>query len=124
MATKKTTAKKAQKPATAKVTKKDAPKPKAKKDAPQAKDKKAKSAGGKQAKRLSQIDAAARVLAEAKEPMNCMAMVNAMQAKGYWASPGGKTPRQTLYASILRDIRKGKDARFVKAARGTFALKK
>jgi len=105
-----------------KAAKKDAPKPKAKKDVPQAKDKKAKSAGGKQAKRLSQIDTAARVLAEAKEPMNCMAMVDAMQAKGYWASPGGKTPQQTLYASILRDIRKGKDARFVKAARGAFAL--
>jgi hypothetical protein len=132
MATKKkTTTKKAAKPNAAKATKKDAPqskakkdapKPKAKTDAPQAKDKKAKSAGGKQAKRLSQIDAAARVLAEAKEPMNCMAMVDAMQAKGYWASPGGKTPQQTLYASILRDIRKGKDARFVKADRGTFAL--
>ena len=49
-------------------------------------------------------------------------MVEAMQAKGYWTSPGGKTPSQTLYASILRDIRKGKDARLVKADRGTFAL--
>ncbi|MFZ5833534.1 MAG: hypothetical protein ACOY3P_25895 [Planctomycetota bacterium] len=26
------------------------------------------------------------------------------------------------YASIIRDIRKGKDARFVKTDRGTFAL--
>lgn len=42
----------------------------------------------------------------------------------YWTSPGGKTPSQTLYASILRDIRKGKGARFVKADRGEFALKK
>jgi len=75
-------------------------------------------------KKLSQIDAAARVLAEAGEPMNCTAMVEAMQAKGLWSSPGGKTPAQTLYASILRDIRKGKDARFVKADRGTVALKK
>jgi hypothetical protein len=39
-------------------------------------------------------------------------------------SPGGKTPSQTLCASILRDIRKGTDARFVKADRGTFALAK
>jgi hypothetical protein len=47
-----------------------------------------------------------------------------MEAKGYWTSPGGKTPSQTLYSSILRDIRKGKEARFVKADRGTFALAK
>ena len=36
--------------------------------------------------------------------MNCKAMVEAMQAKGLWTSPGGKTPEATLYASILRDI--------------------
>ncbi len=74
------------------------------------------------AKKLSQIDAAIRVLAEAKQPMNCKAMVEAMQAKGLWSSPGGKTPEATLYASILRDLRKGKDARFVKKDRGLFAL--
>jgi hypothetical protein len=45
-----------------------------------------------------------------------------MQAKGYWTSPTGKTPSQTLYSSILCDIRKGKDARFVKADRGVFGL--
>jgi hypothetical protein len=28
---------------------------------------------------------------------------------------GGKTPLQTSYASIMRNIRKGKGARFVKA---------
>ena len=55
--------------------------------------------------------------------MNCTAMVEAMQAKGYWTSPAGKTPHQTLNASVLREIaKKGKEARFVKADRGTFAL--
>jgi hypothetical protein len=115
MATKKTTTKKARKAAapTVNATKKNAPQPEAEK---------AKPVSDKPAKKLSQIDAAIRVLAEAKEPMNCVAMVEAMQAKGYWTSPGGKTPSQTLYSSILRDIRKGKDARFMKADRGTFAL--
>ena len=56
--------------------------------------------------------------------MTSKEMIEAAEAKGDWASPGGKTPSQTLYASILRNIRKGKDARFVKAARGTFGLKK
>jgi hypothetical protein len=45
------------------------------------------------------------VLAEAREPMNCKAMVEAMATKGYWSSPGGKTPSATLYASLLRHIR-------------------
>ena len=49
-------------------------------------------------------------------------LVEAMEAKGLWKSPGGKTPDATLYASILRDLRKGKDARFKKAAPGKFAL--
>jgi hypothetical protein len=39
--------------------------------------------------------------------MNCREMVEAMQGKGYWQSPTGKTPEATLYASILRNIRKG-----------------
>lgn len=62
------------------------------------------------------------MLAEASEPMTAKAMVEAMQAKGYWTSPAGKTPEATLYASIIRNIRKGKDARFVKTGRGVFAL--
>ena len=74
------------------------------------------------AEKLSQIAAAERVLAEAREPMTCKAMVEAMTAKGYWASPGGKTPEATLYASILRDLKKGKEARFAKVDRGLFSL--
>jgi hypothetical protein len=79
---------------------------------------------GKKAKKLSQIEAAIKVLAVAKEPMNCKAMIEVMQAKSYWKSPNGKTPEATLYASILRNIHKGKEAKFVKADRGTFNLKK
>ena len=75
------------------------------------------------AKKLSQIEAAIQVLAKAKTPMNCTAMVEAMAASGLWSSPGGKTPASTLYASILRELAtKGKDARFVKKDRGLFAL--
>ena len=74
-------------------------------------------------KKVSQIEAAVQVLAKAKEPMNCAAMVEAMAAAGLWSSPGGKTPASTLYASILRELNtKGKDARFVKKDRGLFAL--
>ena len=54
--------------------------------------------------------------------MTCKTMVEVMTKKGYWRSPGGKTPEATLYASILRDLAKGKDARFKKTGRGLFAL--
>jgi hypothetical protein len=75
------------------------------------------------AEKLSQIAAAERVLAEAREPMTCGEMVEAMTAKGLWASPAGKTPAATLYASLLRRIRaKGDQAKFKKVARGQFTL--
>ena len=87
-----------------------------------AKKKVAKPAAKPEGKKLSQIEAAIKVLAKAGEPMNCKAMVEAMGQQGLWTSPGGATPEATLYSSILRDLRKGKDARFKKTARGHFAL--
>ncbi len=74
------------------------------------------------AKKMSAIDAAAKVLAAAKEPMTTKQMIEAMAAKGYWKSPGGKTPHATLCSAILRETRtKGKDSRFKKTERGKFA---
>ena len=76
-------------------------------------------------KKLSAIDAAARVLDEAGEPMNCQDMIKAMAEKGYWTSPGGKTPAATLYSAILRELQtKGNDARFKKTERGKFGVGK
>ena len=75
-------------------------------------------------KKMSALDAAAKVLGEAKDPMNCQEMIAAMAAKGYWKSPGGQTPHATLYSAILRELKaKGKDARFAKSERGKFTLK-
>jgi HB1, ASXL, restriction endonuclease HTH domain len=75
-------------------------------------------------KKLSAIDAAAQVLAASKEPLNAKQMIEVMAAKNLWTSPGGKTPHATLYSAIIREIAaKGKDSRFVKAARGKFAAK-
>ena len=76
-------------------------------------------------KKLSAIDAAAKVLGEAGEPMNCQDMIKTMAEKGYWTSPGGKTPAATLYSAILREVKtKGNDARFKKTERGKFAVGK
>jgi exopolysaccharide biosynthesis protein len=74
-------------------------------------------------KKLSAIDAAAKVLGETKEALSTKKMVEAMSAKGYWKSPGGKTPHATLYSAILREINeKGKESRFKKTERGRFTL--
>jgi hypothetical protein len=73
-------------------------------------------------KRMSALDAAAKVLQESGEPMNAQALIAAMAAKGYWTSPGGKTPHATLYAAITREIAvKGTESRFAKASKGHFA---
>ncbi len=75
-------------------------------------------------KKVSALDAAARVLAESKEPMTTGEMIETMAKKGYWSSPNGQTPAATLYSAILREINvKGKESRFAKTERGKFAIK-
>ncbi len=71
-------------------------------------------------KRLSLLDAAATVLAKAKEPMGCKEIVEGAMGLGWTTS--GKTPHATLYAAMSREIaKKGKASRFVKVERGRFA---
>ena len=109
-----------------KTTKTQAPADAAKKapKAKAAKPAKTKPEADEKPKKLSAIDAAAKVLGENAQPMNCKEMIEAMAAKKYWTSPGGKTPHATLYSAILREIAtKGKDARFTKTERGKFAAK-
>ena len=75
-------------------------------------------------KKTSALDAAAKVLGEQGKPMNCQEMIDAMAAKGYWTSPGGKTPSATLYSAILRELKtKKSEARFRKTERGKFELR-
>jgi hypothetical protein len=133
MSTKKTTTKTASK--TSKPQAKAVKKAPAKKPEPQAAETKIETtAVAKPAKikkpakqkvpgKLSALDAAAKVLAESGEPLTSKEMIDAMAAKGYWTSPGGKTPQATLYAAILREIQtKGSEARFIKTERGHFTL--
>ena len=90
-----------------------------------AKKPRAKKAKADKPKRVSGLDAAARVLEESGQPMTAKEMVEAAEAKGYWKSPGGKTPHATVYSAIIREIAvKGNDARFVKTERGKFATSK
>jgi HB1, ASXL, restriction endonuclease HTH domain len=75
-------------------------------------------------KKRSALDAAAKVLGETGQAMNCPELIAAMAAQGYWSSPKGRTPASTLYAALLRELKtKGEKARFIKTARGKFLLK-
>ena len=87
---------------------------------------KPKKVGGKQKpKRVSALDAAAQVLAQAEKPMRAQELIAAMAEQSLWSSPAGKTPHATLYAAMLREVgTKGDTARFKKVDRGLFAFNK
>lgn len=72
--------------------------------------------------KVSCLDAAARVLAEAGEPMKIKPMVEAMLARGYWKTDA-PTPWATLSSALQRELKRGDRSRFTKLDRGTFALR-
>ena len=75
----------------------------------------------KQAKPMSGLDAAAKVLKDAGEPMSAKQIVEAAMGKGLWKT-NGATPHATIYSAMIREIAaKGDDARFKKIGRGQFA---
>ena len=74
--------------------------------------------------KMSGLDAAAQVLAEAGEPLDAKTMVERMLEKRLWETKG-RTPHATIYSGLLRHIQKNGDAsRFRKAERGKFAIAK
>lgn len=75
-------------------------------------------------KRMSGLDAAAKVLAEAKAPLGCGEIFDRILKRKLWVTKG-KTPAATLSAAILREVKaKGTESRFKKAGRGLFAAAK
>lgn len=73
-------------------------------------------------KAMSCLDAAAHVLKQKGEAMNCKAMVDAMFAAKLWHSDA-PTPAATLSSAILREVtNKGVEARFKKVDRGQFVF--
>src|SRR5690242_15938422 len=55
-------------------------------------------------KKMSCLNAAAQVLADAGTPMTTGEMIEAMSKAKLWSSPNGQTPAATLYSAILREI--------------------
>ena len=79
---------------------------------------------GPGANRSSGLDAAAKVLSEASEPMSCKQIVERMFADKLWQT-SGKTPAATISAAISREIAaKGEASRFRKVGPGRFTLNK
>ena len=79
-------------PATAKALKQDLPAAKAAAEA-------TKVAKKAQAKKMSALDAAAKVLGEKGTSMTTNDLIDVMAKKGYWSSPNGATPAATSPAS-------------------------
>ena len=67
-------------------------------------------------KKLSLMDAAVEVLKQSSEPMNTREMVKAATDSGLWIPTDCKTPEQTLYGSIFREMKIKENPRIVKSS--------
>ena len=70
----------------------------------------------KKEKKLSLMDAAVEVLKQSGEPMNTREMVKAATDSGLWIPTDCKTPEQTLYGSIFREMKIKEHPRIVKSS--------
>jgi len=74
-------------------------------------------------KGIGLLSAAAAVLERSEAPMSVKAMIEGAKSQGLWSPKGGKTPEQTLYSAIIREIKdKGASSRFRKEGRGIFTF--
>ena len=79
----------------------------------------------KPVKRLSLLNAAVIVLKDAgpERPMNCKEILEAIVARQLWTPTNCKTPEQTLYGSIFREINTKDHPRIVKSnIKGKFRI--
>ena len=75
-------------------------------------------------KKLSLVKAAVAVLSEDNAALTVKQIIAAAKEKGLWSPGAGKTPEQTLYSAILREMKtKGEASRFVKDAPGHFRIR-
>ena len=81
------------------------------------------SAPAEMVKKLSLLDAAVEVLKTSGKPMNTREIVKAATESGLWIPTACRTPEQTLYGSIFREIATKENPRIVKAEqKGKFRL--
>ena len=82
--------------------------------------------GPRPEKKLSLLNAAAQVLATCREPLNCKEMIAKAVEMGLWTPTAAKTPEQTLYSGIFREIKTSEESRFKKSEtrKGSFEYAK
>ena len=82
--------------------------------------------GPRPEKKLSLLNAAAQVLATCRTPMNCKEIIAKAVEMGLWTPTGAKTPEQTLYSGIFREMKSGAESRFKKSEtrKGSFEYTK
>ena len=76
-------------------------------------------------KRMSLLNAAVEVLkaAGSEHPMNCKEILEAIVARELWTPTNCKTPEQTLYGSIFREINTKEHPRILKSnVKGKFVI--
>ena len=74
-------------------------------------------------KHLSLMNAAVEVLRRSEHPLNTREIVAQAAALGLWMPTGAKTPEQTLYGAIFREMATKEQPRIVKAEqKGKFRL--
>lgn len=80
------------------------------------------SGTAKAEKKTGLYEAAVEVLRRSETPLNCKAIVAKSIELGLWKPTGGKTPEQSLYSSIFREIKSKETPRIVKSetVRGAF----
>lgn len=72
-------------------------------------------------KKLSLLDAAAQILKEAGEAMNTRSLVKQAIERRLWNPTTCKTPEQSLYGAIFREIKVAENPRFRKSSKkGSF----
>ncbi len=73
-------------------------------------------------RKLSLLNAAVKVLEESDTPLNVKEMIAKAEAAGLWANNGAKTPEQSLYSALFREIKEKESPRIRKSEtrRGAF----
>ena len=73
-------------------------------------------------KKLGLYGAAVEVLRRSNTPLKCKAIIAKAVERGLWTPTGGKTPEQSLYSSIFREIKTKETPRIIKSetVRGAF----
>ena len=83
----------------------------------------APESGGSPEKKLSLLNAALQVLKRSRTPLNTKEILAQVSEEGLWSPNGAKTPEQSLYSAIFREIASKEVPRIVKAeVRGKFKL--